>query len=375
MRILVGSTLIVALLAGPSPGLPSYTEKLYVNMKAAMEPDRPSTRKLTFVISGTQGEPVQWVAWQVRKALPDGKRTLTVFVEPENVRGLALLNWEPKEQPIADFLYVPQVRRVLKNPDLGGLPVLFSDLTFADIGPVRLGETQLTLLSSDQHASQRTLKVQEVPRAPRPYARFVTWFAVDSSLPIDREYYDATDAVVKTEHFEIASIDGVPVATRTRIEDKVDGGSTEMQVSEVRSDVAIPDTLFDPARLSQVVNDPFWQSLAAPAPKPPPPPPAAPPHALPAATPPSATAPPPSPPVAPPPPAPAAAPPSPPSATPPSAAAPPPSPAAAAPPPAPAAPAPSAPSASPPAAPPAAAPPPAPTSSPPSPPAPPATGS
>jgi hypothetical protein len=318
MRILVGSTLVVALLAGPSPGLPSYTEKLYVNMKAAMEPDRPSTRKLTFIISGTR-EPAQWVAWQARKALPDGKRTLTVFVEPENVRGIALLNWEPQDQPTADFLYLPHVRRVLKNPDLEALPVLFSELTFADIGPLRVGETQLTLLSSDQRASRRTLKVQEVPRAPRPYARFITWFAVDSSLPIDREYYDVTDAVVKTEHFEITTIDGVPVATRTRIEDKVDGGSTEMQVSEIRSDTAIPDTLFDPTRLSQVVNDPFWQSLAAPTPKPPPPPPpAAPPPSLPSATPPSA-APPPSPPAAPPAPPPASPAPSPPAAAPPAA--------------------------------------------------------
>ena len=285
MRILVGAMLVLGLLAAPSLGLPTYTEKLYVNLKAAMEPNRPSTRKLTFVISGTQGEPVHWVAWQVRKALPDGKRTLTVFVEPDNVRGIALLNWERKDKPV-DFLYLPHTRRVLKNPDLEAVPVLSSELTFADIGAMRVGDTQLTLLGADQHAGKRTLKVQEVPRVPRPYARFVTWFAADSSLPIDREFYDATDTVVKTEHFEITTIDDVPVATRTHVEDKVDGGKTEMQVSDIRTDIAIPDTLFESSRLGHVVNDPFWQSLAAgPTPAPPPP---APPATVPATAPPAA---------------------------------------------------------------------------------------
>ena len=299
MRILVGSMLVLGFLAAPSLGLPSYTEKLYVNMKAAMEPDRPSTRKLTFVISGTQGEPAHWVAWQVRKLLPDGKRTLTVFVEPENVRGIALLNWERKDQTFVDFLYLPHVRRTLKNPDLEALPLLFSEMTFADIGAIRIGDTQLTLLGADQHASKRTLKVQETPRAPRPYARFITWFAADSSLPIDREFYDGTDAVVKTERFEITTIDSVPIVTRMHVEDKVDGGTTEMQVSEIRSDLAIPDALFDSSRLGQVVNDPFWQSLAA-GPTPAPPPPAPPTTASPAAAPPATAVPPARPPAAPP---------------------------------------------------------------------------
>ena len=278
MRILAGSLVLLGLLAAPALAVPSYTEKIFVNMKAAMEPDRPSVRKLTFVFSPMQGEPVHWVARQVRKTLPDGKRTLTVFLEPESVKGFALLTWERNDQPTTDFLYLAPVRRLLKNPDLEALPLLYSEFTFADIGAMKIGDTQLTLLGSEQHANKRTLKVQEVPRAPRPYARVITWVVAESSLPIEREFYDATDAVVKTEHYDVASIDGVPVATSTRIEDKVDGGKTEMQVSDVRADVEIPDALFDPSRLGQVADNPFWQAVAvSPTPAPPPPPPSPPP--------------------------------------------------------------------------------------------------
>jgi len=302
MRMLAGSILSLGLLAAPALAVPSYTEKLFVNMKAAMEPDQPSVRKLTFIVSGTQGEPTRWVARQVRKSLPDGKRTLTVFLEPESVKGIALLTWERKDQPTLDFVYLAPVRRILKNADLEALQLLYSEFTFADIGVITPGDTQVTLLGSDQHAGKRTMKVQEVPRPPRPYARMVTWFVVESSLPVEREFYDATDAVVKTERFDFEVIGGASVATRTRIDNKLDGGNSEMQVGDVRSDIDIPDTLFDPTRLGQVADDPFWQTVTVSPPAAPPaapaPPAAAAPPAPAAAAAPAAPPPPPSPPAA-----------------------------------------------------------------------------
>jgi hypothetical protein len=298
MRVLAGSMLSLVLLGAPALAVPSYTEKLFVNMKAAMESDHPSIRQLTFIISGTQGQPARWVARQVRKNLPDGKRTLTVFLEPESVRGIALLSWERKDQPTIDFVYLAPVRRIVKNADLEALQLLYSEFNFADIGAITPGDTQVTLLGSDQRDGKRTLKVQEVPRAPRPYARMVTWFVVESSLPVEREFYDATDAVVKTERFDFEVIDGASVATRTRIDNKVDGGNSEMQVTDVRSDIDIPDTLFDPTRLGQVADDPFWQTLTPPPPAAALPPAAAAPAA--AAPPPAASGPPPSPPPSPP---------------------------------------------------------------------------
>lgn len=273
MRRLAGVVLLLGCVAAPAVAVPSYTEKILLNMKAALEPDRPSVRKLTFVVSGTQGEPARWMARQVRKTLPDGKRTLTVFLEPDSVKGIAVMTWERKDQPPVDFVYLAPPRRIVKNPDLEALTLLYSEATFADFGAIMLGDRQLTLLGSEQRAGKRTMKVQEVPRAPRPYARVVTWFTPESSLPTESEFYDATDAVVKTKRYDFTVVDGAPVATRTRIENKVEAGNTEIEVSDVRGDVDIPDSLFDPSRLGQVAADPFWQSLAAsPTPAPPPPP-------------------------------------------------------------------------------------------------------
>ncbi len=270
MPAFLRSVLFVALAVAPAAAVPSYTEKLYVDMKAALEPDRPNARKLVFVISGTHGDPAQWMARQVRKRLPDGRRTLTVFLEPESVKGIAFLTWERKDQPTVDWVYLAPLRRIVKDVDLEALPVLYSEFTFADIGVIKLGERQLTLLGAEQRAGKKVLKVQEVPREPRPYVRILTWFAAESSLPMDREFYDAADVLFKTQRFETTVSEGIPTLSRIRIENKLEGSHTELHVSEVRADVDVPDQLFDPSKLGQVADDPFWQALAvSPAPAPP----------------------------------------------------------------------------------------------------------
>jgi hypothetical protein len=283
-------------------------------MRLALDPDRSSIRTLIFTVSGTQGEPAHWVARQIRKTLPDGKRTLTVFLEPDSVKGTALLTWQRNDQSSTDLLYLAPVHRVIKNPDLEALSLLYSEVTFADIGAVPFSDAKVTLLASEQRSGKRTFKVQSVPHAPRPYTRVVTWFTTDTSLPIESEFYDVADTLIKTVHTDYSDVDGVPVAVHTLIESKVDGGKTEIQVADVHDDVDIPDTLFDPTRLGQVVADPFWQApVVAPTPVPPPPaqaapapPPAAPAEAAPAPPPAppaeAAPAPPPAPPAEPPPP-------------------------------------------------------------------------
>jgi len=267
--------LLVALLlltaAAPAQAVPSYTEKLYIDAKAAIEPDRPSVRKFIVVVAGNQGAPAQWVGRQARKKLSDGRRTLTVFMEPEAVKGFALLVWERVDQPPLEWVYLAPVRRVLKGIDLDEFPFIYSDLTFADLGVMKLGDRQLTLLGAEQRAGKRTFKIQEVPREERAYARIITWLPSDTKLPMEREYYDAADALLKTERFDVQAVDGALLPIKLRVENKIENTNTELHVSDVHYDIDVPDRLFDPSKLGQVADDPFWQSEAANPPPPAPP--------------------------------------------------------------------------------------------------------
>jgi hypothetical protein len=69
---------------------------------------------------------------------------------------------------------------------------------------------------------------------------------------------------MKQQFFEqVSLINGQPTPLRIRMQDLQQGTSTELRVSEVRTDVAIPDTLFDPDHLPQVVEARLWHGYSS----------------------------------------------------------------------------------------------------------------
>ncbi len=178
---------------------------------------------------------------------------------------MAYLIAEPKDKPTIMWTYLPALRRVR-----GLVPVdayehfLGTDFTYADLGFVRLHE-KYRLLGEKEHAGAHAYRVEEqVPQERAYYSRLITWVAADSLLPLQRDYYDVAGTLWKTELFEqVAVIDGVPTPLRTRMQDVQQKTSTELNVSEVRYNVDIPDALFDPEGLPQVAAHPLWQAYSS----------------------------------------------------------------------------------------------------------------
>jgi uncharacterized protein len=263
------TALVVALFLTIIPGIaaaaPPDAMTIVKQMKEVFEPLRPSTRKV-IISMNDKGETLQWTAGQARKELPDGKRMVMVMLEPESVRGVAYVVTEPKDKPGTMWMYLPAIRRVR-----GLTPVdayehfLGTDFTYADLGFVRLHE-HYRLLGEEDHAGVHAYKVEEVvPQERAYYSRVVTWVAADSLLPLQRDYYDVAGALWKTELFEqVSVIDGVPTLLHIRMNDVQAGTSTEINVSEVRYGVDIPDAVFDPERLPQVVTHSLWKGYSAP---------------------------------------------------------------------------------------------------------------
>jgi outer membrane lipoprotein-sorting protein len=140
---------------------------------------------------------------------------------------------------------------------------LGSDFTYSDLGFVSRRGTY-RLLGEEVHNGVRAYKVEEVPKEQWYYARIVTWVSADSLLPLQRDYYDRAGRLWRTAIFDqVAVVDGIPTPLRIRMLDKQQNRSTEFQVSGVRYDVDVPDTLFDPQRLAQAVTSSLWQPFVA----------------------------------------------------------------------------------------------------------------
>jgi hypothetical protein len=262
MRSFVITALVgVVAVASPVIAAPPDARTIIQHMKAALEPDRPSTRTIVLGIRAADGSATEWTARQARKHLPDGNRILTVILEPDDVKGVGLLIREQKDHPDEQWMYLPVIRRVRKIVPVGAYEsFLGTDFTLADLGFVNLRDRKFSLLGEETVAETPAYKVQEVMAGPHfYYSRIVSWVAKDSMLPLERDYYDAANQLWKTELYQNTTvINGVPTVLRIRMDDRLQNTSTELRVSEVRYDAAIPDELFDAQTLPEASKHPLW---------------------------------------------------------------------------------------------------------------------
>ena len=257
---------VVALLAGAPCRLAAAQEitapSILRRMKEAIEPARPSVRSITIRLQARSGEPTQWLAVQARKDLADAHGMLTVVLAPEAMRGVALLVRDRPSEPEL-HIYVPAVRRARRllpvevNQSFFGTDITYGDLGFVDLRP------QSRLLGTEERDGKRVYRIEEVPAERWYYARIVSVVSAESWLPLEREFYDAANALWKTQHIgRVTRIQDVSTPLSVRMDNVQEGSSSELEVTAVRYDVQLPDTLFDPARLDQALASPVWGAAA-----------------------------------------------------------------------------------------------------------------
>jgi len=264
VRILLGA-LIIAVLPAAGQALPPVGDVLR-KMKEAFEPARPSLRTLAITVHN-MGEDTKLIVQQARKQTADGKRMVMVLAEPEGLRGSADLIAEAKQamQPPVMWIYEPFIRRVRKLITIDGYEhFLGTDFTYADLGFVRLHKNH-RLIGVEQKDGTTAYKVEEkLPAGQIYYSRVVMWVAQSTMLPLERDYYDPAGDFWKKEVFDsVSTVDGVPTVLHVQMADLLSKTSTDLNVTQIKYDVAIPDTLFDPDHLPKLLDDPVWQAGGA----------------------------------------------------------------------------------------------------------------
>ena len=233
---------------------------LVAKMKAALEPPKSSLRQMKLSISGEDGGTTQWSLAQARKAVEGQGRILNVVLAPASDRGIASLVIDGK--PPTTALYIPFIRRVRTLVPLGGFePVLGSDFTYADLGFVRLND-KYAYVGAEKKNGRDAWKVEQVIDNPWYYSKIVSWVDQENSLPVERDYYDPAGQLWKVETFEnVTIIDGQPVALKIKMQDKETGGTSTVDVSNLRFGVDLPDTLFKREELPAAAKAPIWAGL------------------------------------------------------------------------------------------------------------------
>jgi len=243
---------------------PAYAQEPDLNTvlkktKEIFEPSYPCRKRMVITMSDS---PTEIVAGVVSKNFPDGKRMITVVLEPKELRGFAFMVKESKGDEDLMWLYLPAIRRTkVIRPVQKMDSFLGTDFTYGELGFLKVAD-ELSSLTVEKHGGVDAYKVEEKVTSERSYySKIVTWISKETMLPIQRDFYDVAGQLWKSGRFEsVSNVEGIPTPMHVVMKDLMMGTSTELKVTDVACIPGMSDEIFNPSELPKLADDELWQA-------------------------------------------------------------------------------------------------------------------
>jgi hypothetical protein len=248
-----------AVAAGPEPAT------VVEHMKEGLEGPNGAVRLITLKVISNGNTLAQWNIGQANGTTNGAHWILTVVLSPPAAKGMALLD---KEQPggssAVRYAYLPAAKRAFQLGPLEGYdPFFATDFAYQDLGFIRLGGRGEALLGTEIHDGMKVYKLEDHPINHPYYSKVISYVAENTLLPVERDFYDHSGKLYKSERCTVQIVDGTPAVTKIVMKNVQMGSSSEIDVVKVIRGKNLPGNLFDPKHLPEVADDPFWKTLSS----------------------------------------------------------------------------------------------------------------
>jgi hypothetical protein len=185
---------------------------------------------------------------------PGDSKTLVVFTDPEEIRGVALLSINRRDVGDRQFMYAPATHRVRSvAAQERSARFIGSDFTYEDIAEHVLDDFTYRLLREDETIdAHKTYKVEATPIDPgrSQYKYLYYWVAQDVPVILCSEMYDANERKVRVLHAsQLKRVSGIWGARRTEMNSVLDTTRTVLSIDEVKFNAGLDERLFTPEGL------------------------------------------------------------------------------------------------------------------------------
>lgn len=184
-------------------------------------------------------------------------KTLVVFTDPQEIRGVTLLSINRRGVSDRQFMYTPATRRVrsVAAQERSGR-FIGSDFTYEDIAERVLDDFTYRLLGSEEIIDgHKTYKVEATPVDPgRSQYKFIYyWVAQDVPVILFGELYDANGQKIRTLHAsQLKRESGIWGARHTEMSTVLDATRTVLSIDGVKFNTGLDEKLFTPEGLEEI---------------------------------------------------------------------------------------------------------------------------
>ncbi|MGB5708404.1 MAG: outer membrane lipoprotein-sorting protein [Arenicellales bacterium] len=130
----------------------------------------------------------------------DGDKTLSLFHEPKDVEGTAMLTFSHGLEPDDQWLYLPSIKRVkrISSKNKSG-PFMGSEFAFEDLSSQEVEKYKYKFLREEACGEFECFVIERIPQYENSgYTKQIAWIDKAEYRNIKVEYYDRKDALLKT---------------------------------------------------------------------------------------------------------------------------------------------------------------------------------
>jgi hypothetical protein len=130
----------------------------------------------------------------------DGDKSLSIFDQPRDVRGTAMLTYSHPTTPDDQWLYLPALKRVkrISSANKSG-PFMGSEFAYEDIGSQEIGKFTYRYLRDETLDGLPCHVVERIPAYEYSgYTRQEVWYDKEEFQPRQVKFYDRKGALLKT---------------------------------------------------------------------------------------------------------------------------------------------------------------------------------
>jgi len=186
----------------------------------------------------------------------DGDKSLSIFDQPRDVKGTAMLTFSHGLKPDDQWLYLPALKRVKRiNSRNKSGPFMGSEFAYEDLGSQEIEKYSYKYVRDEACGDYQCYVIEQYPEYEHSgYTRRVVWLDKEGYRPIQVVFYDRKNALLKTlknsDYQQFLGHYWRP--GMMAMENHQTGKSTTLEWSNYQFQVGLTDADFNKARLKNI---------------------------------------------------------------------------------------------------------------------------
>jgi len=131
----------------------------------------------------------------------DGDKSLSIFMNPQDVKGTKMLTWSHKHKDNDQWLYLPALRRVKRISSRNkSASFMGSEFTYEDLGSQEIEKYKFKFVKLDTLKNFPGINfevIEKIPKNKSGYSKQRLWVHPKYHSPVKVEYYDRKKELLK----------------------------------------------------------------------------------------------------------------------------------------------------------------------------------